>query len=131
MIRVTLQLFIIALLLTAGIGLVSMSFTDRSPWFTAGLGLFMVGQAVKRFGVSPSLASMRQRTGMSVKMGLRATAVLYVCAGALVAVGGLMTLERAFGLIVAFAAVSWSWAWGWVLMRSSAWFEPSAPTQTF
>jgi len=116
---------IVAVYLTAGIGLVGGSLTDRWPWFTSALGLFMLGLAAKWFGTAASLASIRERTGMSVTASLRAMAAFYICAGVLTAIGA-FTLDRAFGLIVAFAAGGWSILWGSMLARIRKLAQPTA-----
>jgi hypothetical protein len=126
MIRTSLALLTVALSATIGLGLIGASLSDRWPWFTAGLGLFMLGQAARRFALSRALAAIRQRASVSAVKGLRTMCIAYVMAGGLFIAGAVTPLERALGLIVAVAALSWSSVWTWVLARSGAWVEPGA-----
>ena len=104
-----------------GIGLIVGSVYERWVWFEAALGVVMLGQASRRLAFSRYLMGTRQRLGVSMARGFKLTCATHVLAGGFVIVGALFSLERVFGLIVAFGAFCWVWAWGWVLAHSAEW----------
>ena len=110
----------------ASIGFILGTLHDEWSWFKAALGVFMLGQAFQWFAFSRHLAGMRRRTGMSMGQAFMVACATRGIAGGLVIVGALSSLERVFGLIVAYGAFCWVWLQGWVLLR--LWKEPDAPS---
>ena len=107
-----------------GIVLIVGSLYRRWMWFEGALGVFMLGQAFRRFAFSLHLTDARQRLRVSTSRGYQLWCATHVVAGGLVIVGALISLERVFGLIVAFGAFCWVWAWTWVIAHSGRWREP-------
>ena len=105
--RASFDLLIVVLLTLAGTVLVSEAWSERS-WFTAGLGVFLLGQVSRRVLLWRQRRDKLRRVSPSVVRAFRTAFAAYVVAGGLVAIGGLTSLERGFGLIVAFAGLSWS-----------------------
>lgn len=108
----------------AGTVVLVSSASSRWAWFGTALGVFMYAQAVQRLAVSRHLQRVRQRVGLSRVRVFQLTWAAYIVIGGLVIVGALRTLERTFGVIVAYAGFCWIWIWGWALSRSSEWTEP-------
>jgi hypothetical protein len=109
--REVLALLSVVFFAVVGIGLIVGSRHERWVWFEVALGVFMLGQAFRRLAFSRHLTDTRQRLGVSMLRGYKLACATHVVAGGLVIVGALISLERVFGLIVAFGAFCWVWAW--------------------
>lgn len=81
-------------------------------WWGVTIALLMCAQAFKSLGLSESLSALRERLRLSWARCLQLFCGAYVLAGAMACVGAFVSLPRAFGLIVAFGALSFSWFWG-------------------
>ena len=115
--RQVLALLGVMLCAVMGIGLIILTLHDRWAWFNAAMGVYMLGQAFRWFGISRHLAAIRQWSGMSMSRAFKVMLATHVVAGGLVIIGALSSLERVFGLTVAYGAFCWIWLYGWFLMR--------------
>jgi hypothetical protein len=107
-VRTALALVQVLFLTTVGVGLLLLR---PWSWFWAAGGLVLFSQAVLSFGVSRHLAPVRRRVGLSTARSLQVMCATKVGAGVFAFVGALTSLDRAFGIIVAFGAFSWIWGW--------------------
>jgi hypothetical protein len=100
-----------------GVGMIVNTLHDKWAWFGAALGVYMLAQAFRRFAFSRHLAGMRQRLGVSMVRALMLALATEGVAGGLAIVGALSSLERVFGLIVAYGVFCYVWMQGWIVMR--------------
>ena len=99
----------LSLLMMAG-GLVLILTPRRHWWFWGACGVFVIGSRLLP-------VTSNRYLGPLVRWLSLTDAVLAMCganviAGILALVGALVTLPRAFGLIVAVGAFAWTWGWG-------------------
>jgi hypothetical protein len=99
----------------------------RWNWFIAAVGVLVLGQALGHLALSEHLSRSRRWLGLTFWRAFRLKMLAYVTSGALVMIGALISLDRAFGLIVAFGAFCWMWIWGCILVQFGRYEEPAPP----
>jgi hypothetical protein len=105
------------------LGLVATALVSgASGWPLAALGCFMAGVSARHVAVGRALKGAGPRDGTAVPARrlalMRASFAAYALSGAITIVGALLTLSRAPGLLLAFAALCWTWMEGWALWSS-------------
>jgi len=93
-------------------------------WFKAAGGFVLYARAFSGLEFSQGLNPVRRWLRLPLGRGLQLMYSAYVVAGGLTVIGALSSLERAFGLIVAFGAFSFAWIWGCLLRES---LRPESP----
>jgi hypothetical protein len=115
----------VALYLFGCVALITLS--ERWNWFVAAVGVLLLGQAVGQFAMNAHLTRIGRCLGVSFWRAYRLKLLANVLSGTLAMIGALITLDRAFGLIVAFGAFCWVWFWGCLLVQFRHLNEPCLP----
>ena len=108
-------------LITIAVHLAAGTWLILSPgpwwWFKAAAALVLYARIFSGLEFSQGLNSVRRWLRLSQGRALQLMHGAYVLAGVLAAIGALLSLELAFGLIVASGALSWTWFWGYMLRQ--------------
>ena len=90
-------------------------------------GVFVYGQALMWLAVHQELHRLRAFLRLSIARAMRLSLGLYVAAGALAAIGAVITLHPVFAAFVVWGASGWMWLNGYALKLTWNEPEPSLP----
>ena len=114
-------------LILCGCVAVLFPLSERWNWFIAAVGVMVMAQALGHLAISQHLSRSRRWLRLSFWRAYRLMMLAYLLSGVFVMIGALVSLDRAFGLIVAFGAFCWVWGWGCLLVQFGRYEEPAPP----
>jgi hypothetical protein len=116
----------LVLILSGGVT-VLFPLSERWNWFIAAVGVLVLGQALGHLAISQHLSRIRRWLRLTFWRAYRLKMLAYLMSGVLVMIGALISLDRAFGLIVALGAFCWMWIWGCLLVQFGCYEKPAPP----